>query len=43
MTVQIFIPTSELALPTGTPAIEVNAEIETTDSRNENKEMFKVI
>ena len=44
---QIFNPNAELVMPTGIPTDEANAEIKIaemkTDSRNENKKMFKVI
>ena len=41
---QIFIPITELTVPTGTPTNKANAEIETyTDTRNKSKKMLKVI
>ena len=40
----ILFNTAELVIPTGTPTNEANAEIETAiDTRNKNKEIFKVI
>ena len=45
MIVKIFNPTAELAIPTGTPTNEANAEIETQPltAETKNKKMFKVI
>ena len=43
---QVFISTTELAIPIGTPTNEANAEtdhITTTESRNKSKKMFEVI
>ena len=42
--VQIFNAIAELSIPTGTPTNESNTEIETTtDSRNKDKKMIKLI
>ena len=41
---QVFNPTAELAIPTGTPTNEANPEIETQpDGRKEKKKVFKII